>query len=218
MLRHGSRYPSTKQFEKSKKFLDAVAEYRSKQRKSDQPIKQTLLDEIQLTFENEPHYRLSELGANEMRSIAKRFRSRYPTLFNRTSVLSPLETAKSMMSLISSDRDRSIQSGHHFLRGLYEIERNANGNEATDDEQHREQEHSDKEYENIAEYLTDRIDVNNRMMRLFDECDKYAKSIKKNESAYTELIKFKNGKEMQTLIENFKRRHDIENLDIDAGS
>ena len=199
LLRHGSRYPSTKQVDKSKSFLDSVREYRSKLEKKAANV----LDELEVTFENEPHYRLSELGAREMRDIARRFKARYPNLFDNSTVLSPLENAKAAINIKSSDRDRSIQSAHHFLLGLY---RNNEDEDTMSPEE--------RSFEKIAEFLNDHIDVNNRMMRLFDECQSYMVKVRKNESAFQELIKFKKGPEMTELIQRLKKRLDIEGFDM----
>lgn len=202
--------------DKSKLFIENVREYRKKQAEANQGQEpaRTVVDEVEVTFENEPHYRLSELGASEMHDIARRFKHRYPSIFNSSGVLSPIEKAKTKINIISSDRDRSIQSGHHFLIGLYKNEEfsidDIEDLENIDVEKVKEERRNEK----IAEFLNDHIDVNNRMMRLFDDCQKYSVGIKKNESAYEELVKFKNGPEVRSLIEKMKERLNLEDLEI----
>ena len=184
MLRHGSRYPSTSQIDKSKKFIDLVKEHRKTQPTRKEISNRKTLDEIQHTFDRELHYRLSELGGHEMRQIAGRFVKRFPRLLSRFGV--------NDIDIISSSKERSVKSAHNFLKGML-------GNNS----------------ENLLDSLIAKINVDDRMMRLFDECDNYLSQVKKNQTAMKELALFGSTEVVQNLIKNLKKRHDIEELSLE---
>ena len=112
VLRHGSRYPSASQIEKSKKFLNDVKNYRESKNKNEQERK--VIDEIEHSFTSDMHYRLSTLGGEEMQAIAKRYASRYPNLFN--------DLNENHIDVVSSSKERSVHSAHNFLKGLFHDE------------------------------------------------------------------------------------------------
>jgi hypothetical protein len=103
VLRHGSRYPSTKQAKRSIDFLKSLR----------QNSKSSFLNEIdETTFENKPHYGLTELGGLEMKQIGDRFRKRYSHLVENLQL--------SDVSFISSSKPRSIESGTNFTHRLFQ--------------------------------------------------------------------------------------------------
>lgn len=89
----------------------------------------------------------------------------------------------------SSFKDRSVKSAHSFLMGWH-----------SDDE--------NKAYKSIASIVID-----NQMMRLFDECERYLRYVKESPLALHELNVFKASTYINELVDEFKRRHDLIGLD-----
>ena len=56
------------------------------------------------------------------------------------------------------------------------------------------------------------------MMRLFDECDNYDSEVKKNQTAYEELILFGQSDFIVNLTKRFKERHDLLELNIEPSN
>jgi hypothetical protein len=68
------------------------------------------------------------------------------------------------------------------------------------------------------EHLNDQISIDNRMMRLYDECSLYLDGIKANQTAYEELTSFENSKHIKKIIDKIKDRYDMHKFDeIDSG-
>ena len=171
-VRHGARYPNHKQVNASKNFLEESKLYLDKSY-SKNPLKKVVL-----TFLDKPVYGLSDLGKKEILNIAQRYKNRYPSLFK--------DLNEKTMSVLSSEKDRCIDSAKQFLIGIDSKE--------------------------------EKITINNRMMRLFSECDQYLKKVDKNHSATFHLNKFKNGIEMMQMVKDFKKRLQLERMDIDPGN
>lgn len=71
--------------------------------------------------------------------------------------------------------------------------------------------HSDDE--NKADKSIASIVIDNRMMRLFDECERYLRYVKESPLAFQELNVFKVSTYIGELVDEFKKRHDIVGLD-----
>jgi multiple inositol-polyphosphate phosphatase/2,3-bisphosphoglycerate 3-phosphatase len=140
------------------------------------------LANFRVTFEDKPSYGLSDLGRQEMAGIAKRFRQRYPGLF-------PTDGADLLrdetVSVVSSEKSRCIDSAKSFLQGL---------NVSVDDK---------------IEAVDRKIVINNKMMRLFSQCERYLQGVDKNHSATVNLFDYKYGKEMMATLDRFRKRHGI---------
>ncbi len=152
-----------------------------------------MLDELYVSFEDSPHFGLTDLGAKEMQELGKRFKKRYPSLFNIEELIDrdAIDFA-THFNIVSSSKSRSIDSGKNFLIGMY----------GTDNE--------------LATYLSTKFTLNDTLMRLFDTCDRYVNDViranKHNTTA--EMPLFKYGKEMTRLVEAFKARNDIPDMDV----
>jgi multiple inositol-polyphosphate phosphatase/2,3-bisphosphoglycerate 3-phosphatase len=186
-MRHGARFPSTSQVHKSKQFLQDLARFKANSSKRE------MLDELRVTFEDSPHFGLTDLGVEEMQELGKRFKARYPPLFNVEELIDRNETDfTSHFDIVSSSKNRSINSGQNFLIGLYGSEND------------------------LATHLSTKFTLNDTLMRLFDSCDRYLHDViranKHNISA--EMPLFKYGKEMTKLVEEFKARNDIPDMEI----
>jgi len=170
-VRHGARYPNHKQVNASKKFLVESKLY------LEETNDKNLLKNVFLTFYDKPVYGLSDLGKKEIFDLAQRYKNRYPSLFKGIN--------EKTTSVISSEKDRCIDSAKQFLLGI--------------------------------DFNQEKIIINNTMMRLFSECDRYLNQVDKNHSATVHLHGFKNGVEMMEMLKNFKKRHQIEGMNIEPG-
>ena len=177
--------------EKSKKFLNQVEDYYEKYGVLNGEISQ-----IKINFDNESDFKLSDLGAEEMETIGKRYQERFPEIFSFNSVLNQQESAKELIRIISSSKERSIQSAIHFIEGIYDFN------------------DSGYYFKDIVKYLTENIEINDRLMRMYSECNNYLNMVKNNESASSELSKFKYGKEVTNLLFNFKQRNLIPDFEL----
>ncbi len=150
-----------------------------------------------LTFQDKPHYALSELGEIEMSQIAKRYFKRFESIFNQSDLqIDNMEQVLHSLNAQSSSKERSIDSAMSFLRGIFT---------AT---------HDDTDIvEDKLKILFSNIIINNTMLRLFGECSRYLTEIEDNQNSLAELYKYKSGKEMLELVEKFKQRHKLEGLD-----
>lgn len=180
---------------KSKSFLEDYRQF--KKRKVERGLvdesTHSALDDVEASFADGPFYTLTDLGVHEMKSIASRFRQRYPSLFDPVDIAANLE----LVDVLSSNKSRSIDSAHSFLRGLY--------NDDNDDE---------KSASKLADELIARTRFNNTIMRLFDECDRYTQGVKNNMSAGVELTRFENGPEMTKLIDEFIKRNSLHGMEF----
>lgn len=188
MLRHGSRFPSHKQAKRSIEFLNNLRSYTTNHTYNNEFL--TKIDEK--TFENKPHYGLTQLGAFEMKKIAERFRARYIDLIKSSNL--------SDISYISSSKPRSIESGTNFTFELF-----------NDVNIKIESKSSEQDFLNL-------LQINDEMLRGFDMCKVYVKKIKENLGSYDEYNLFKQSKLVRDLVDNFKKRHFIDhNFNVDIG-
>ena len=179
-VRHGARYPNHKQVNTSKKFLEKAKLYRQTHVDHISPL--NVLDSLFVTFQDTPFYGLSGLGKEEVFNIAQRYKQRYPALFERLD--------DETLSVVSSEKERCVDSAKHFLRGLHP---------------------------NADVLLHDKIVINNKMMRLFSECNRYIVGVDTNHSATEHLHNFKHGEQMMKVVENFKKRHQISDMNVESG-
>ncbi len=183
LVRHGSRLPSTKQATSALKFLNAVSFFINDS--------QSLIFEIKNRFKGNPNYALTGLGAHEMRIIASRFKARYESLLKNLNLTSQL-------SLISSSKVRSLESGFNFTHELF-----------------ARQLESEEEFQ---QKIVHSFQINDQMLRGHILCNRYRKNVKKNDTVYRELISFKENQLGRQLLVNFKKRHFIhENFQINMG-
>lgn len=148
-----------------------------------------MLEELFDSFQGKPPYGLSDLGAREHQQIGRRFRTRYANLFN---VDESEHTIHTHFNLISSSKNRSIDSGVNFVRGLY-------GDDHT-----------------LVNWLARKFEINDTMMRQFDFCERYVNEVleadKTNPKSEGNL--FNKGKEMKEMVRRFKERNDIAGMDV----
>ncbi|RMZ98483.1 multiple inositol polyphosphate phosphatase 1 isoform X1 [Brachionus plicatilis] len=182
-LRHGSRYPNSKYVHKTSDFLDKVRQLRANQKKSANLTYSAAIDDVIVTFDDKPSHGLSELGALEMQQIALRFKKRFPNLFSR-------ENALDSIDIVSSDRDRCIDSGRNFVFGLF------------------------GKNSELSNLLINKFVINNTLIRYFDQCHQYIEKIKNKKNSLPNLANFMNGPEMIKLLEEFKSRNRIQELDF----
>ncbi|CAF0838295.1 unnamed protein product [Brachionus calyciflorus] len=186
-LRHGSRYPNSKYVRNTEDFLNKVKVLRREQAEKYNVTKTSAIDEIFLTFHDKPHHGLSDLGAFEMYDIGQRFKKRYPNLFSNDE-----KDVLNHINIVSSDRDRSIDSGKNFVNGVF-----GKGSR-------------------ISEYVNNNFILNNTLIRYFDECERYLVDVKKKKKSNEDLVNFIKGHEMTRLLSNFKTRNHIQELNFET--
>ena len=188
-VRHGTRFPSSKSATKTRKFLEQAAA--AADPKSDS---KRLIEEMVVSFENVSNYALNELGAREMTDLAQRFAKRYPRLFASVS------RSKAHLDVQSSSMSRALDSASTFLGSLFPVNVAASSNSKLDPSR-----------------LFD-IRQNDRMLRAFDQCERYETDVKKNNTLRAELAAFEHGAEMKRMLAEFKARHNLNGVDmLDAG-
>ena len=197
-LRHGARFPSKKQVEKSKNFIEHVRNY-LKQKSDVNFASKQLLDSLTVTFDDKPYHGLSLLGEDEMFDIGKRFMNRYPSLFNKAAIEHSIQNLDSYISIVSSEKERCVDSAKSFLNGLL-----------FDNKDY----FNDPNYKRISKLISDRIVINNQMLRLFALCKKYLVTVESNHTATSDLHGFKYGEHMNEVVRRFKKRHEIEDIDL----
>ena len=207
-LRHGARYPNSKQVVKSRKFLDQAVEHRRRRRdlpgQSSDSTWPSVIEQLSITFEDKPAYALSDLGVQEMITIAGRFAQRFDHIFTVAQILN-----RSALNTQSSSKERSVDSAKSFLRGLLLAVTRPRLRPSERAEQ--------SDFNRTLNQLSDDIEINDRMLRLFSECDRYLNEIEDNHTATADLYGFKTGSEMNELVETFKTRHGLQGFDVDAG-
>lgn len=172
--RHGARYPSHKQVKQSFEFMNSI----KKVSKYD-----SILNKINLeVFQNKPNYGLTELGSNEMRLIAKRFKERFKELFEKVNI--------EQFSFKSSSKSRSYESGLNFTQEIFAPN---------------------------SELFTNVMEFDDELLRSHKRCQKYKRSIDDlNSPSYRELNSFKKSKLVLKMIDEFKKRHLVdENFKVD---
>jgi multiple inositol-polyphosphate phosphatase/2,3-bisphosphoglycerate 3-phosphatase len=97
-----------------------------------------------------------------------------------------IPTAKAL-NIKSSSKTRSVKSAQSFLRSWYTNE-------------------------DVYSSSIESIVIDDKMMRSFDQCDRYVRDVKENPAASNELDLFKKGEYIQKLINEFKIRNGIEDL------
>ena len=181
VVRHGSRYPSTKQAKRSIEFLENL-----RKKSVNKTHVLSFLNEIDGdAFKDKPHYGLTDVGGQEQREIGSRFRQRYLDLIKSTSL--------NDVSFISSSKPRSIESGGNFTNNLFLDQFTMNNN-----------------YQSI-------LNINDELMRGFDECKVYVKKVQESLNANKEYHFFKESEIVKSLLDEFRKRHFIDNnyhLDI----
>uniref|UniRef100_A0A8C5MVA4 Multiple inositol polyphosphate phosphatase 1 n=1 Tax=Leptobrachium leishanense TaxID=445787 RepID=A0A8C5MVA4_9ANUR len=171
VVRHGTRYPTQKQIRKMKKMYNLILDYGGGT---------DLVHDLQnwtMWYEDWMDGQLVKKGEQDMRNLAVRLASLFPSLF----------TAEKLklcnMTFLTSSKHRCVDSTKAFISGLQDhcfgVSRG-----------------SVVEAEDAP--CTEPV-VNDSLMRFFDHCEKFVVQVEDNDTALYELDKFKEGPEMQQL-------------------
>ena len=181
VLRHGSRYPSDGDREEIDDLLTRLNEIYT----VNSPFR---YQNLSLPWNTPPEWKdaepseLSSVGENEHYSIAKRFRSRFPEVFDK-------EYWNKYYKFVSSDKLRTAQSAMAFAYGLFE----ARGPVTT------------SKFQPVAITFSGRD--NDRLLSSYKWCPRYEKDVE--EHGVAEVEKFFEGPEIKNLTKRLEERLQI---------
>ncbi|XP_061491361.1 multiple inositol polyphosphate phosphatase 1 [Rhineura floridana] len=174
VLRHGTRFPTRKQIQKLGS-LHSLIQLRSNGSAGTCPAADRLA-RWTMWFQPDMDGKLAPRGRRDMEMLAGRLASRFPSL------LAP----NRRFAFVSSSKHRCVDSSAAFREGLGQAlygqqrqvttERNA--------------------------MMTEVTEINDKLMRFFDLCEKFVKCIEDNNTAMHEVDAFKEGPEMRKIVGN----------------
>ncbi|XP_064653274.1 multiple inositol polyphosphate phosphatase 1-like [Lineus longissimus] len=182
--RHGNRYPSKSNFRVMQQFVDEIRDKVNEKydfiRKWELPYS---LDQVKL---------LTRTGWTDMEEMGKRMGWRWHLIYHEE-----MEDRKDEddydehkrynldVKFVSSDIQRSLESARAFIKGFKTAL------------------HRPKD-EKIP------ITTDNRLMRYFDECERYVHMVDQNKTALYEYYKYTSGPEMAAIAEKLKKKLGLE--------
>ncbi|XP_068114688.1 multiple inositol polyphosphate phosphatase 1 [Hyperolius riggenbachi] len=173
VIRHGTRYPTKKQISKLKKMYGLIEQSES----TTELV--TELKKWNMWYEDWMDGQLVKKGEQDMKNLAYRLASLFPSLFTADKL------HNSKMTFITSSKHRCVDSTKSFIKGLahnYLGLPELSDTELNDTQLYREPV------------------VNDTLMRFFDHCEKFMVQVEDNDTAMYEVDKFKKGPEMQRVI------------------
>ncbi|KAL1775259.1 multiple inositol polyphosphate phosphatase 1, partial [Sigmodon hispidus] len=117
---------------------------------------------------------LVEKGRQDMRQLALRLATLFPDLISRENY--------GLLRLVTTSKHRCVDSSAAFLQGLW---------------QHY---YAGLPLPDVSDMECDPPRINDKLMRLFDHCDKFLTEVKRNDLALYHVEAFKTGPEMQKII------------------
>ncbi|XP_075997901.1 multiple inositol polyphosphate phosphatase 1-like [Genypterus blacodes] len=170
IIRHGTRYPTSKNVRKMHKMNQLVREKASG--------KESWLREIQehwrMWYTEDMDGRLVQKGADDHKHLAVRLSKLFPSL------ISEEKLRGGRIKFITSSKHRCVNSTEAFKAGLTQLW-------------------------GIQDVQFDH-DVNDALMRFFDQCTRFVQSVSDNPSALAEVDKFRKGPEMKRVQEKIADR------------
>ncbi|TRY98730.1 hypothetical protein DNTS_034762 [Danionella cerebrum] len=164
IIRHGTRFPTTKNIEKMRQFHMVVR---------NASLNLSGLSEWKMWYTQDMDGRLVEKGREDHRHLAQRLIAWFPSLLNRESL------SGGRVKLVTSSKHRCVNSTIAFKEGLMTGL-------------------------HIAVELD--IDVNDALMRYFDQCERFVKEVENNKSALEEVKRFNESPEMKRVMEKMADR------------
>lgn len=171
LIRHGTRYPTTKQIRKLRQLRGLLQTRESVDGGSRVAA---ALDQWPLWYDDWMDGQLVEKGRQDMRQLALRLAALFPDLFCRENY--------GRLRLITSSKHRCVDSSAAFLQGLW---------------QHY---HPGLPPPDVSDMECDPPRVNDKLMRFFDHCEKFLTEVERNATALYHVEAFKTGPEMQTVL------------------
>ena len=174
VLRHGSRYPS-------KGDMRDIGSLLTKLKGIINPSLNITLDEPRKWSDAEPK-ELTSVGENEQYNIAKRFRDRFPGVFEKN-------YWNKYYKFVSSDKPRTARSAMSFAYGLFETRGPA----------------ALSKFQPVAITISGPKE-NDKLLLPYDACPKYKTDV--TERGLGEVKKFKEGPEIRNLTKRLEERLD----------
>ncbi|XP_037660712.1 multiple inositol polyphosphate phosphatase 1 isoform X2 [Choloepus didactylus] len=194
LIRHGTRYPTAKQIRKLRQ-LHGLLQARgpsgnSGSAASGRDLSAALAD-WPLWYADWMDGQLVEKGRQDMRQLALRLASLFPSLFSRENY--------GRLRLVTSSKHRCVDSGAAFLEGLW---------------QHY---HPGLPPPDVAEMECGLPRINDKLMRFFDHCEKFLTEVERNATALYHVDAFKTGPEMQNILKKVAATLQVPVSDLNAG-
>ena len=189
VFRHGTRYPSAKDIGKIDKMLDTMKGFAKDKEFKAQLARLgiDLVNPYSLVEEKE----LATVGDLEAYNIGKRFRLRFPELFDK-------KFRAFDFKFVSTCKSRCSQSASAFAMGFL-------------------QGHGPIGQEKYQPAALEMKPCNqDKDLRFFDMCEKYIEDVADNETAMIEVEKFLNGSEVASVIEKVKGKLKLEAKQLPA--
>ncbi|GAB1302326.1 Multiple inositol polyphosphate phosphatase 1 [Apodemus speciosus] len=171
LIRHGTRYPTTKQIRKLRQ-LQGLLQTRGSGDGGSRVA--AALSEWPLWYDDWMDGQLVEKGRQDMRQLALRLAALFPDLFSRENY--------SRLRLVTSSKHRCVDSSAAFLQGLW---------------QHH---HPGLPPPDVSDMECDPPRINDKLMRFFDHCEKFLTDVERNATALYHVEAFKTGPEMQKVL------------------
>ncbi|KAB0347602.1 hypothetical protein FD754_012459 [Muntiacus muntjak] len=177
LIRHGTRYPTTKQIRKLRQLhglLQARGDKDDRTRAAGRGDLGAALADWPLWYADWMDGQLVEKGRQDMRQLALRLASLFPALFSQENY--------GRLQLVTSSKHRCVDSGAAFLQGLW---------------QHY---HPGLPPPDVADMECGPPRINDKLMRFFDHCEKFLTQVERNATALYHVEAFKTGPEMQNIL------------------
>lgn len=135
----------------------------------------TELTKWQLWYNDSMDGQLVEKGIQDMKNLALRLATLFPSLFSKENYVD------CQVKVLTSSKHRCVESAKAFIQGL-------------------EQEHFQLSTEELKDLTCRDPLVKDDLMRFFDNCPKFVTYIENNDTAMHEVERFKEGPEMQKVL------------------
>ncbi|OCT69844.1 multiple inositol polyphosphate phosphatase 1 [Xenopus laevis] len=189
VIRHGTRYPTHKQIKKMKKMHDLILKQKG--------IGSELVERLQqweMWYEDWMDGQLVKKGEQDMRNLAYRLASLFPSLFTEERL------KQSKMTFTTSSKHRCVDSTKSFISGLV---------------------HDYFRFPQTPESGLKDLPgmepvINDTLMRFFDHCPKFLVEVEDNDTALHEVDKFKQSPEMKKVIQKISTLLDVPEQELSA--
>lgn len=135
----------------------------------------TELTRWQMWYSDSMDGQLVEKGIQDMKTLALRLAGLFPSLFSKENYVD------CRVKVLTSSKHRCVESAKAFIQGL-------------------EQDHLQTSAEELKDLTCRDPLVNDGLMRFFDHCPKFVTYIENNDTAMHEVERFKEGPEMQKVL------------------
>ncbi|XP_071071895.1 multiple inositol polyphosphate phosphatase 1 isoform X5 [Dasypus novemcinctus] len=193
LIRHGTRYPTAKQIGKLRQLhglLQARGPGGGRVGAVGGRDLGAALAGWPLWYADWMDGQLVEKGRQDMRQLALRLASLFPSLFSRENY--------GRLRLVTSSKHRCVDSGAAFLQGLW---------------QHY---HPGLPPPDVADMECGPPRVNDKLMRFFDHCEKFLTEVERNATALYHVEAFKTGPEMQSILKKVAATLQVPVSDLNA--